>query len=76
MNYEKPFIRAQIFTVQDFLTDSSNDDELPPDPDEDHDVFPDAFGDALSSLDFDEVQGAFLYVGHNYFIAVTFDYSD
>ena len=47
MNYEKPFIRAQIFTVQDFLTDSSNDDEIPPYPDEDHDFFPDAFCDAL-----------------------------
>ena len=50
MNYEKPFIRAQIFTVQDFLTDSSNDEELPPDPDEDHDVVPDAFGDALTNI--------------------------
>lgn len=50
MNYEKPFIRAQMFTVQDFLADSSNDEELPPDPDEGHDVFPDAFGDALSNI--------------------------
>ena len=47
MDYEKPFIRAQRFTVQDFLADSSNDEELPPDPDEGHDVFPDAFGDAF-----------------------------
>ena len=46
MNYEKPFIRAQRFTVQDFLADSSNDEELPPDPDEGHDVF----GDALSNI--------------------------
>lgn len=50
MNYEKPFIRAQRFTVLDFLTDSSNEDELPPNPDEDHDVFPDAFGDAVSNI--------------------------
>ena len=50
MNYENPVIRAQRFTVQDFLADSSNDEELPPDPDEGHDVFPDAFGDALSNI--------------------------
>ena len=50
MNYEKPFIKAQRFSVQCFLADSSNDDELPPDHDEDHDVFPDAFGDALTNI--------------------------
>lgn len=50
MDYEKPFIKAQRFSVTDFLTDSSNEEELPPDPDEGHDVFPDAFGDALSNI--------------------------
>lgn len=50
MEYEKPFIRAQRFTVQDFLADSSTDEELPTDPDEGHEVFPDAFGDALSNI--------------------------
>ena len=50
MNYEKLFIKAQRFSVQCFLADSSNDDELPPDPDEDHDVFPDTFGDALTNI--------------------------
>lgn len=50
MDYEKPFIKAQRFSVKDFLADSSTDDELPPDPDEDHDVFPDAFGEALNNI--------------------------
>lgn len=50
MNYEKPYIKVQQFTVQNFLTDSSNEEELPPDPDEGHDVFTDAFGDALTNI--------------------------
>lgn len=54
MRYEKPNLKVQIFTVEDFLINSSLDEDdepgLPGDPDNEHEVFPDAFGDALSNI--------------------------
>ena len=47
MKYEKPDMKAQRFTVQDFLSDSSVDD-LPGAPDKDHEVITDTFVDFLS----------------------------
>ena len=53
MEYEKPMLKIKKFTVQSFLTDSAVD-ELPGDPDDGHEVFPDAFGEAFNNVfDFD-----------------------
>lgn len=49
MEYEKPIIEIKKFTVQGFLTESSVD-ELPGDPDNEHEVFPDAFGEAFNNV--------------------------
>lgn len=47
MKYEKPDIKAQKFTTQDFLSNSSVDDELPGLPDKGHEVLSDSFMDFL-----------------------------
>ena len=53
MEYEKPIIETKKFTVQSFLVESSVD-ELPGDPDNEHEVFPDAFSEAFNNVcDFD-----------------------
>lgn len=49
MEYEKPLIEVKRFTVQNFLAESSVD-ELPGDPDNDHEVFPDAFSEAFNNV--------------------------
>ena len=49
MEYEKPIIEIKKFTVQSFLTDSAVD-ELPGDPDNEHEVFPDAFSEAFNNV--------------------------
>ena len=49
MEYEKPLIEVKRFTVQNFLTASSVD-ELPGDPANDHEVFPDAFSEAFNNV--------------------------
>ena len=49
MEYEKPIIETKKFTVQSFLTDSAVD-ELPGDPDNEHEVFPDAFSEAFNNV--------------------------
>ena len=45
MKYEKPDIKAQKFTTQDFLSDSSVDDDLPGLPD--NEVLSDSFMEFL-----------------------------
>ena len=55
MEYKKPIAEIKMFSVQDFLTDSSVD-ELPGNPDDDHEVFPDAFSEAFNNVfDFDSL---------------------
>ena len=55
MEYEKPIAEIKMFSVQDFLTDSSVD-ELPGNPDDGHEVFPDAFSEAINNVfDFDSL---------------------
>ena len=55
MEYKKPTAEIKMFSVQDFLTDSSVD-ELPGNPDDGHEVFPDAFSEAINNVfDFDSL---------------------